>query len=122
MTRISEILKNSTATKVKGHLKDDMGANGGNRYCALGVLGCEAGLLPQKIVSGTESLYEEILRKYDISSDTIYINFSEELGFIFDGVTFFSPRNLHQLIYGLNDCTEMSFKEIGEFLETNLGL
>lgn len=119
MTRISEILKNSTATKIKGHLKDEKG------YCALGVLGCNAGILKDSFYGVGINLYKPILEVYGVPEDMVNVNFKQELDFYImdENSSFeFKPVNIYELIYGLNDCTEMSFKEIGEFLETNLGL
>lgn len=117
MQKISEVLKTTEARQITGCLKS-VGFGGEIRYCALGLLGCNKKLPEFKYnseVYSTNELHEKILHAYNIPKWIKEMDFNE----IQDQVY---ADNLGTLIYGLNDKIRMSFKEIGEYLETNLGL
>lgn len=134
MRKISEVLKNSKAHQITGGLvKPDNMSYVDNSpimgYCALGVLACEQhnfknyGMFRkwyEKLIApcltGEGDKYNNILLEYNVPTDLLQTNYQDELDFAF------GRSGLQDLIYHLNDAEEMTFEQIGEFLEICLDL
>src|SRR5690348_12674679 len=117
MQKISKVLKTTEAKQTTGHLKSTE-FNGQIMYCALGLLGCNKNLSEFKNnseVYSTDEIHEKILQAYNIPKWMREMDYNEIQDTVY-------ASNLGELIYGLNDRMRMSFKEIGEYLEINLGL
>ena len=135
--KISQILKESTIPQINGELigytdlnQDTIGK------CALGVLACESGNPDLTLDENTTQLKQmritnSILKEYDIPSE--YLNrhnavlpelYSYDISDDEKHInwTWENSTTLEYIIMSLNDKLELSFKEIGEFLEVTFDL
>jgi len=136
MKRISQILRETDITQIKGDLIRYVWVDGGEDCtnghfgdelmgkCALGVLACESGKPELKLDKKNRQVnYDAILKAYDIKDD-LYPELqhpkisSDEIGWNFKNQDY----NLSSIIIRLNDTFEFTFDQIADFLEVTFDL
>jgi len=127
MSKISQILKESTIPQITGKLAIfDLGTENLIGKCAMGVLSCESGN-PKFIIHNNDTMIDvpNILKEYDIPEDLQ----TEVPTFAFDDIGQFDINYgsndisyLFSEIVFLNDSMKLTFKEIAEFLEVTYDL
>ena len=93
-----------------------------NGKCAMGELGCRAGMIPETLAHLSEDEYWRILRKYETpiwlkNNNLPYLSagFPKKYDCLFD---LEGCNSLSDYIYTLNDDFRLTEPEIADFLET----
>jgi hypothetical protein len=120
MKKMSQVLRETVVNQIHHDLIRYDDNNNVVGKCALGVLACESGDPSLKLDGNSQDVsYDNIIKAYKTNLD-------EGLPYLYreSGSFDFSINmtcTLSDYIYKLND-SGLSFKEIADFLETNLGL
>lgn len=121
MQPLHSVPKNATITQCTNTLIDTNG-----RKCAMGVLSCALNsekytLVVEKMLDDTYNLdfLNSILGEYGINNDDVLPYLGRFGGFDFDCESYMRLTNI---IVSLNDYYNLTFKQIGEFLEVTFDL
>lgn len=120
MKKMSQVLRETTINQIQCSLIKFDSENNIIGKCALGVLACESGDTDLKLsINQTAVPYYRIVKAYDtgLDNELPYLS-ARSLNLQFNHKVY---HGVDDYIYRLNDAG-LTFEQIADFLETNLGL